>query len=106
MLPSVLVVWGFAAEDDDDNANDAESVDGCQRSSIDDDVDDGSDRGISGVGGHPYASVFVFGYLFGSLVPEIVGSFAFLGVEVGSARAGVPDTEHVGCRDDHGMVEE
>ena len=82
VFPSVLVAWGFAADDDD--ADDAESVDG-RRSSIDDNFDYGSDRGISGVGGHPYASASVLGYLFGSLVTEIVGSFALLG-----PRSGLP----------------
>jgi hypothetical protein len=86
VFPSVLVAWGFAADDDDDDdADDAQSVDGRRRSSIDDDFDDGSDRGISGVGGRPYASASVLGYLFGSLVTEIVGSFALLG-----PRSGLP----------------
>ncbi len=78
VFPSVLVAWGFTADD----ADDAESVDGRGSSSIDNDFD-GSDRGKSRGGGHPYASASVLGYLFGSFVTEIVGSFALLGTGSG-----------------------
>jgi hypothetical protein len=74
VFPSVLVAWGFAA----DNEDHAESPTG--RSNIDGDGDESNGIRLRGGG---YASASVLGYLFGSFVTEIVGSFALLGTRSG-----------------------
>jgi hypothetical protein len=58
VFPSILVAWGFMADDDD---------------YMDDDVVDYSS----------YVSASVIGYIIGSFITEVVGSFDLLGIRSG-----------------------
>ena len=67
VFPSILIAWGFAADYD---AN----------SSTKDVVDSGeSESGEEKSNGYPYASAAAVGYLLGSTLTEITGSFSLLG---------------------------
>jgi uncharacterized membrane protein YdjX (TVP38/TMEM64 family) len=57
VFPSILVAWGFMA--DDDNKED------------------------TAIGYSSYASASVIGYIIGSFITEIVGSFDLLGIRSG-----------------------
>ena len=87
VFPSILVAWGLAADDDIGDVEPTTMV--CiddELRSVGEEIDDsGDNKSIWGHHHHPYASASVLGYLFGSFVTEIVGSFALLG-----NRSGLP----------------
>ena len=56
VFPSILVTWDFMADDDNDDAD---------------------------IGYSSYASTYVIGYIIGSFITEIVGSFDLLGIRSG-----------------------
>ncbi len=82
VFPSVLVAWGFAADDDIDVVNDVEPailvcVDNSM-SSVGEDIDDiDGNYSRGGLHHHPY------GYVLGLFVTEIVGIFEMLGNRLG-----------------------
>jgi len=73
VFPSILVAWGFAAD------NDANLSLGTNVVADSNAADGKMDTPPSKSEGYPYATASIIGYIFGSLATEIVGSFSLLG---------------------------